>query len=144
MILVIAFLIVVAGTSSIFAAQWLLVSDKVREIGILRAIGADFGGVVSIFVLNGFLMGLLGSIGGAAAGLLVVQYIDSVHALISTILGRPVFDPNIYLFEHIPTRVDYAEVTRYAVAALASTLIAAAVPAVRAGLMNPAEALHRE
>ena len=41
MILVIAFLIVVAGASSIFAAQWLLVSDKVREIGIFRALGAS-------------------------------------------------------------------------------------------------------
>lgn len=144
MILVIAFLIVVAGTSSIFAAQWLLVSDKIREIGILRALGADFGGVVSIFVLNGFLMGLLGAAGGSLAGLLVVENIDSVHHLISAMAGRPVFDPSIYLFDRIPTLVDYAEVTRYALAALACTLVAAAVPAIRAGLMNPAEALHRD
>ena len=144
MILVIAFLIVIAGTSSIFAAQWLLVSDKVREIGILRALGADFNGVVSIFVLNGFLMGLLGSAGGTFAGLLVVRYIDQVHAFLSTVLGRPVFDPNVYLFDRIPTQVDYAEVSRYAVAALVCTLIAAAIPAMRAGFMKPAEALHRD
>ncbi len=144
MILVIAFLIVVAGTGSIFAAQWLLVSDKVREIGILRALGAGVDGVVSIFMLNGFLMGVIGSVGGAAGGLLVVRYIDWVHALISWILGRPVFDKNVYLFDRIPTLVDYGEVTRYAVAALACTLVASAVPAIRAGLMRPAEALHRE
>ncbi len=144
MILVIAFLIVVAGTSSIFAAQWLLVSDKVREIGILRALGADFNGVVSIFVLNGFLMGVLGSAGGAFGGLLVVKYIDAVHAALSWILGHKVFDPAVYNFDAIPTRVDYAEVTRYAVAALVCTLIASAVPAVRAGLLRPAEALHRD
>jgi lipoprotein-releasing system permease protein len=144
MILVIAFLIVVAGTSSIFAAQWLLVSDKVREIGILRALGADFNGVVSVFVLNGFLMGLLGAAGGAFGGLLVVRHIDTVHSLISALSGRPVFDPRIYLFDRIPTLVDYAEVTRYAAAALVCTLVAAAIPAVRAGLMNPAEALHRD
>jgi lipoprotein-releasing system permease protein len=144
MILVIAFLIVVAGTSSIFAAQWLLVSDKVREIGILRALGADFNGVVSIFVLNGFLMGVLGSAGGTFGGLLVVKYVDQVHALISWIMGRPVFDPNIYMFQSVPTQVDYGEVTRYAVAALVCTLIASAVPAMRAGFLRPAEALHRD
>src|ERR1043166_6687233 len=144
MILVIAFLIVIAGTSSIFAAQWLLVSDKVREIGILRALGADFSGVVSIFVLNGFLMGVLGSAGGAFVGLLVVKYIDNVAAVISKIMGRPVFDSRVYLFREIPTLVDYAEVTRYAFAALVCTLIAAAIPAIRAGLMKPAEALHRD
>jgi len=144
MILVIAFLIVVAGTSSIFAAQWLLVSDKVREIGILRALGADFNGVVSIFVLNGFLMGVLGSAGGAFGGLLVVRYIDQVHALISWILGRPVFDPEIYMFQSVPTLVDYGEVARYATAALVCTLVASAVPAMRAGFLRPAEALHRD
>ena len=144
MILVIAFLIVVAGTSSIFAAQWLLVSDKVREIGILRALGARFGGVTSIFILNGFLMGLLGSVGGTAVGLLVVNQIDRVHSLVSTVTGRAVFDPTIYLFERIPTLVDYPQVMQYASAALVCTLVAAAVPAIRAGFMNPAEALHHE
>ncbi len=144
MILVIVFLIVVAGTSSIFAAQWLLVSDKVREIGILRALGADFNGVVSIFVLNGFLMGLIGSAGGTFGGLLVVRNIDTVHGWISTIFGRPVFDPEVYLFPSIPTLVDYGEVTRYAVAALVCALIASAIPAMRAGFMNPAQALHRD
>lgn len=144
MILVIAFLIVVAGTSSIFAAQWLLVSDKIREIGILRALGADFNGVVSIFVLNGFLMGVLGSAGGTFAGLLVVERIDDVHVFISWIAGRPVFDPTIYLFDRIPTLVDYGEVSRYAISALVCTLVASAVPAMRAGLMKPAEALHRD
>jgi lipoprotein-releasing system permease protein len=144
MILVIVFLIVVAGTSSIFAAQWLLVSDKVREIGILRALGAEFGGVVSIFVLNGFLMGVIGSACGALGGLLVVHNIDIVHGWISTIFGRPVFDPNVYLFPSIPTLVDYGEVTRYAVAALVCALVASAIPAMRAGFMNPAQALHRD
>ncbi len=144
MILVISFLIVVAGTSSIFAAQWLLVSDKIREIGILRALGADFNGVVSIFVLNGFLMGVLGSAGGTFGGLLVVRHIDVVHGWISWMAGRPVFDPTIYLFDRIPTLVDYAEVSRYAFAALACTLVASAIPAMRAGLMKPAEALHRD
>ena len=144
MILVIVFLIVVAGTSSIFAAQWLLVADKVREIGILRALGAEFGGVVSIFVLNGFLMGVIGSACGTLGGLLVVKNIDIVHGWISTIFGRPVFDPNVYLFPSIPTLVNYGEVTRYAVAALVCALIASAIPAMRAGLMNPAQALHRD
>jgi lipoprotein-releasing system permease protein len=144
MILVIAFLIVIAGTSSIFAAQWLLVSDKIREIGILRALGADFNGVVSIFVLNGFLMGVLGSAAGTGGGLLVVRNIDTVAGWISTVLGRPVFDPKVYLFSAIPTQVDYGEVTHYAVAALVCTLVASAVPAMRAGFMNPAEALHRD
>jgi len=77
-------------------------------------------------------------------GLLVVRYIDTVAGWISAITGRPVFDPKIYLFPSIPTAVDYAEVTHYAVAALVCTLIASAVPAIRAGLLNPAEALHRD
>jgi lipoprotein-releasing system permease protein len=144
MILVIAFLIVVAGTSSIFAAQWLLVTDKVREIGILRALGASVDGVMSIFVLNGFLMGLFGAVGGTALGLLVVREIDSVHELVSRVTGRDPFNPEIYFFDRIPTLVDYHEVAVYAGAALVCTLVASAVPALRAGLMDPAKALHRD
>lgn len=144
MILIIAFLIVIAGTSSIFAAQWLLVSDKTREIGILRALGAGVEGVMSIFVLNGLCMGLLGSIGGALAGLLVVDQIDGVHELVKTLTGRDVFPPDIYLFDRIPTRVDYDAVVQYAGAALVCTLIASAIPALRAGLLDPARALHRD
>lgn len=144
MILVIAFLIVVAGASSIFAAQWLLVSDKIREIGLLRALGARVGGVASLFVLNGFLMGLLGSAGGVVAGLLVVRYIDVVEATISFVSGRDVFNREIYLFDSIPTHVDQEQVLRYAVAALLCTLVAALLPALRAAFMDPAEALHRD
>ena len=144
MILIIAFLIVVAGTSSIFAAQWLLVSDKVREIGILRALGAGVEGVMSVFVLNGFLMGVLGSVGGTLCGLFVVDKIDYVHQLVKVLTGRDVFPADIYLFTSIPTRVNYDDVTRYAGAALVCTLIASAIPALRAGLMDPAKALHRE
>jgi lipoprotein-releasing system permease protein len=144
MILVIAFLIVIAGTSSIFAAQWLLVSDKVREIGILRALGADVRGVATIFVLNGFLMGVLGSLGGTGGGLLFVRYIDQVHQFISWVTGRDIFDPDIYLFTEIPTRVDPEQVLQFSFAALICTLIAAAIPALRAGFMDPARALHHE
>lgn len=144
MILVIAFLIVVAGTSSIFAAQWLLVSDKVREIGILRALGAGVEGVMSIFVMNGFLMGVLGSVGGSLLGLFVVDRIDAVRDLVAVITGRDVFPSDIYLFQRIPTLVDYDAVTRYAGAALVCTLVASAIPALRAGLMDPAKALHRD
>lgn len=144
MILIIAFLIVVAGTSSIFAAQWLLVSDKIREIGILRALGAGVEGVMSIFVFNGFLMGLIGSVGGTLLGLFVVKKIDSVHEIVKVVTGRDVFPSDIYLFSSIPTRVNYDDVLRYSVAALFCTLIASAIPALRAGLMDPARALHRE
>ena len=59
-------------------------------------------------------------------------------------MGRPVFDPAIYLFPSIPTQVNLSEVTHYALAALVCTLIASAIPAMRAGFMNPAEALHRD
>lgn len=144
MILVISFLIVVAGTSSIFAAQWLLVSDKIREIGILRALGAGVGGVITIFVTNGFVMGLIGSAGGVAVGLLVVRKIDSVKAFVLWLTGRDLFPSDIYLFKTIPTLVDHAAVVRYALAALACTLVASAIPALRAGLLDPAKALHRE
>ncbi len=144
MILVIAFLIVLAGTSSIFAAQWLLVSDKVREIGILRSLGAGVKGVAATFILNGFLMGVLGAVGGTLGGLLVVRHIDTIHDWISALTGQEVFDSKIYLFEKIPTEVDPQQVTMFATAALVCTLIAAAIPALRAGLMDPARALHHE
>lgn len=144
MILVISFLIVVAGTSSIFAAQWLLVSDKIREIGILRALGAGVGGVITIFVTNGFVMGLIGSVGGVVLGLLVVEKIDGVKAFVLWLTGRDLFPSDIYLFKTIPTLVDHAAVVRYAGAALFCTLVASAIPALRAGLLDPAKALHRD
>jgi lipoprotein-releasing system permease protein len=89
-------------------------------------------------------MGLIGSAGGVGVGLLVVDQIDRVHDLVKVLTGRDVFPSDIYLFTSIPTRVNYDDVLRYAIAALVCTLIASAVPALRAGTMDPAKALHRE
>ncbi|MHC4958656.1 MAG: ABC transporter permease [Planctomycetota bacterium] len=138
------FFIIVVACFTIFATLTMTVAEKTREIGVLRALGATPGGILTVFMLNGTLVGLLGAGLGYACGLFVAHNVEPIRVFLRDTFGWDIFPPEIYLFDEIPTFVDHAAATWFALGAVAWALVFSIIPAVRAARLRPVVALRYE
>ena len=141
---VLLFLIIAVAGFGILAIFLMIVVEKTRDIGILKSLGAPSRGVMSIFLAYGLLLGLVGSGVGLVMGLLLVKYINEIADLLGTITGRPVFDPAIYYFYKIPTIVNPMTIIWIVSGAIVIAVLASVLPAFRAAMLHPVEALRYE
>ena len=122
----------------------MLVKDKVRDIPILRTMGATRGSIMRIFLLTGSTIGASGTIAGLLLGLLVAHNLEGVRQIINKSFGLNVFDPNFYLLSRLPSVVVASDVITVTSLALGLSLIATIYPAWRAARLDPVEALRYE
>ncbi len=141
---VLLFLIIAVAGFGILAIFFMIVVEKTRDIGILKALGASSQGVMSIFLSYGLALGIVGSGVGVVLGLLFVRYINVVESWITWLIGRKVFDERIYYFPEIPTDVDPMMVIWVAIGAMVIAVLASVLPARRAARLHPVEALRYE
>ena len=141
---VLLFLIIAVAGFGILAIFYMIVVEKTRDIGILKALGASSRGIMSIFLLYGLTLGLVGSGAGVALGLMVVHYIDKIESAISWMLGHKVFDETIYYFHEVPTKVNPGTVVWVAFGAVVIAVLASILPARRAASLHPVQALRYE
>jgi lipoprotein-releasing system permease protein len=141
---VLLFLIIAVAGFGILAIFFMIVVEKTRDIGILKALGAGSGGVMSIFLSYGLALGIVGSGAGVVMGLLFVRYINTIEDWITWLTGRKVFDETIYYFPEIPTAVSPLMVTWVALGAMTIAVMASVLPARRASRLRPVEALRYE
>lgn len=137
------FIIAVAGFG-ILAIFSMIVVEKTRDIGVMKALGASTSGVRGIFLGYGLLLGSVGSGVGMAGGLLFVYYINPIERGLSWLTGRKVFDDSIYYFNEIPTLVDPFTVIAIVLGALFIAAAASVWPAQRAARLHPVRALRFE
>jgi lipoprotein-releasing system permease protein len=138
------FFIVVVACFTIFATLTMTVVEKTRDIGVLRALGATPGGILSIFMLNGTLVGTFGAGLGYALGMIVAHNVNPIRGFLRARFGWDIFPSDIYLFDVIPTHVDHPAALRFAIGACVSALVFAVIPAVRAARLRPVRALRYE
>src|SRR6266478_4538323 len=100
---VLLFLIVGVAGFGILAIFTMIVVEKTRDIGILKALGASNGGVMKIFLGYGLLLGVVGACLGTILGLAITNNINAVEQFISNLTGHEIFDRKIYYFDKIPT-----------------------------------------
>jgi lipoprotein-releasing system permease protein len=137
------FIIAVAGFG-ILAIFSMIVVEKTRDIGVMKALGASTAGVRGIFLGYGLLLGLVGSGVGMAGGLLFVRYINEIEKVLSVVLGHKVFDDTIYYFNEIPTLVEPGTVAWIVGGAVGIAMMASVWPARRASRLHPVQALRYE
>jgi len=137
------FIIAVAGFG-ILAIFSMIVVEKTRDIGVLKALGASTSGVRQIFLGYGLSLGLVGSGVGMVGGLLFVWKINEIEGWLSQVTGRKVFDDTIYYFDRIPTLVEPATVAWIVGGALIIAVAASIWPAHRASKLRPVQALRFE
>jgi lipoprotein-releasing system permease protein len=137
------FIIAVAGFG-ILAIFSMIVVEKTRDIGVMKALGASTSGVRGIFLGYGLLLGFVGSGVGMAGGLLFVYNINTIEDWLSKLTGRKVFDDSIYYFNQIPTKVEPWTVFWIVAGALFIAAAASVWPAQRAARLHPVRALRFE
>jgi lipoprotein-releasing system permease protein len=141
---ILLFLIIAVAGFGILAIFYMIVVEKTRDIGILKSLGASGRGVMGIFLAYGLSLGLVGSGVGLILGLLFVHYINAIADGLGWLMGRPLFNPEIYYLYRIPTIV-FPETAAWIVAgALGIAVLASVLPALRAARLHPVEALRYE
>ncbi|MGC8639648.1 MAG: ABC transporter permease [Isosphaeraceae bacterium] len=141
---ILLFMIIAVAGFGILATFSMIVVEKTRDIGIMKALGASNGGIRSIFLGYGLLLGALGSGVGLAGGLLFVKYINEIEKFLSKIIHHKVFDDTIYYFDKIPTLVVPHTVVGIVAGALLIAVLASIWPAQRAARLHPVKALRFE
>ncbi|MDD4953978.1 MAG: ABC transporter permease [Candidatus Omnitrophica bacterium] len=134
----------VVAAFGIIGALVMSVMNKVKDIGILRSVGANTATVVQVFVYQGLIIGVSGITLGLFGGLGLARYLNKVVDFISGIIGRSLIPRDIYYFDRIPTRINPGDVMTIISCALAITLLASIYPALYASRINPSEALRHE
>ena len=132
----ILFLIVLVAALNIVSTLVMVVSDRTREIGILKAMGMTRNGILRVFVLQGVWIGLIGTGLGALFGVLVCGLLAKYE-----IIKIP---PDVYFVDHLPIRLEVADVLLIVAASMAVALAATIYPALQAARLQPVEAIRHE
>jgi lipoprotein-releasing system permease protein len=129
-------LIVIVAAFNIVSTLTMVVRDKTREIGILRAMGLPKRVIRRAFVLQGAVIGVVGTTLGTALGLLVGHLVDS----------RQIIDlnPAVYFIDHLPVRVDPVDLITIIVASVLVATLATIYPARQAATLHPVDAIRYE
>lgn len=141
---VLLFMIIAVSGFGILAIFFMVVVEKTRDIGVLKALGASAWGVMSIFLMYGLSLGMVGAGMGCIMGLLFVWNINEIAELLSWMLGHQVFNPDIYFFHQIPYDINPLTVTWIVAGALLIAVLASILPAWRAARLQPVESLRYE
>ncbi len=125
---ILLFLIIAVAGFGILAIFFMIVVEKTRDIGILKALGASGRGVMGIFLGYGLSLGLVGAIMGLVSGLLFVRYISQIADFLGRLTGQQYFDPTVYGLPKIPTIIEWQTVAWIIAGALAIAIGASILP----------------
>jgi lipoprotein-releasing system permease protein len=137
-------LIVLVAAFGIASTLFMVVMEKNRDIAILKSMGATGSSIMKIFVLEGLVIGVIGTVLGVASGLLIALNLEPIIGVIQKITGQNFFSKDIYYLDHFPSLVIPSDVVLISVTAVLISFIATLYPAWQASRMLPAEALRYE
>ena len=141
---VLLFMIIAVAGFGILAIFSMIVSEKTRDIGILKALGASNGGIMKIFLTYGLLLGVVGALMGTILGLSITYNINAIEAFIASMTGSKVFDGSVYYFNEIPTAVQPFAILLVDLGSVAIATVFSIIPALRAAMLHPVQALRYE
>ncbi|MGN6452859.1 MAG: lipoprotein-releasing ABC transporter permease subunit [Steroidobacteraceae bacterium] len=144
MLFVILLMLVAVAAFNIVATLVMIVKEKQTDIAILRTLGAAPRNVLLTFAVQGVLIGLAGTLAGAALGTLLADNLETLVAGLERLLGTQFLDARVYYMSDLPAYVELSDVLRVGAVALALCVLATIYPAWRAARTAPAQALRHE
>jgi len=143
MMFIILSMIVAVAAFNIISTLVMLVQDKQSDIAILRTQGASPSSVMSIFIVQGTLIGVVGTVAGLIGGISLASNIDVVVPFIEQFTG-PVLNPEVYYIDEMPSDLRQSDVIKVGIMSFGLSLLATLYPAWRASRTDPAAALAYE
>jgi len=137
-------LIVAVAAFNIVSTLVMLVTDKQADIAILRTLGAAPGSIMQIFVVQGAMIGVIGTLIGVVGGVLLGWNVDTVVPAIEHAFGFKFLSADVYYISDLPSDVQLRDVAVIGLVSLAMSFVATLYPSWRAARVNPAEALRYE
>ncbi|MBF0625916.1 MAG: lipoprotein-releasing ABC transporter permease subunit [Magnetococcales bacterium] len=141
---VILFLVVVVAAFNIISSLIMVVMEKGRDIAVLKTLGAGSGGIMAIFIINGGVIGLAGTLSGLGLGLLLAHNLEAVLAWVEATFGIQILSGEVYFIDHLPSVVKESDVVWITAISLLISLAATLYPAWRASRVDPVETLRYE
>jgi len=137
-------LIVAVAAFNLVSTLVIMVADKQSDIAILRTLGFSPAQVMRIFVVQGSIIGFIGTALGLIGGIALAQNIDTIVPALESLLGIHFLSPEVYYISEIPSDMRWSDVGKIAIVSLLMSLVATLYPAWRAARTQPAAALRYE
>ena len=144
MMFIILTLIVAVAAFNLVSTLVMTVQDKRADIAILRTLGASPGSIMGIFVVQGAMVGVIGTLAGLLLGLGIALNIDVIVPAIERLLHTTFLPKDIYLISRMPSEPQSSDIVPIGVISLILAFVATLYPSWRASRVNPAEALRYE
>jgi lipoprotein-releasing system permease protein len=144
MMFLILLLIVAVAAFNIVSTLVMAVTDKQSDIAILRTLGTKPGSIMTIFIVQGAFIGVLGTLIGVASGVLLALNLGTVVPFIERMAGMDLFPADVYYINELPSKLVWGDVGVIGGVSLLISLLATLYPSWAASRINPAEALRYE
>jgi lipoprotein-releasing system permease protein len=144
MMFIILALIIAVAAFNIVSTLVMAVTDKQADIAILRTLGASPFSITKIFIVQGALIGVIGTLLGVGGGILLTWNLDAIVSSIERVFGVQFLSKDIYFITNLPTDLHSGDVIAIGAVSLLLGLLATLYPSWRAARINPADALRYE
>ncbi len=144
MMFIITIIIVFVAAFNIISMLVMVVTEKQSDIAIMRTLGVSPKSIMGIFVVQGTVIGLVGTLLGALGGVLLSSNLESIVRLVEKIRGAKFLSPDVYPISDFPSEIIPSEVIAICIVAFVITVLATIYPAWKAARTQPAEALRYE
>jgi len=141
---IILVLIVLVAAFNIISTLIMVVMEKSKDIAILKSMGAPSKGILKIFVIEGLVIGVVGTILGAILGLGAAFNLEKITGFVENLFGFKILASDVYYIDKLPSQVNPFDVTLIVITAILISLLATLYPSWRASKLDPAEALRYE
>jgi lipoprotein-releasing system permease protein len=137
-------LIVLVAAFGIASTLFMLVMEKNRDIAILKSMGATGRSIMKIFIMEGLIIGVSGTLLGVISGLLVAKNLEGIVGFVQRVTGFELFSRDVYYLDRFPSQVVPMDVLIISVTAIAISFVATLYPSWQASRLLPSEALRYE
>jgi lipoprotein-releasing system permease protein len=141
---IILVLIVLVAAFNIISTLIMVVMEKNKDIAILKSMGAPARGILRIFIIEGLVIGVVGTALGLVLGLAAALNLEKITGFVENLFGFKILSSDVYYIDKLPSQVNPWDITWIVLTAILISLLATVYPAWRASRLDPAEALRYE